>query len=115
MRISDWSSDVCSSDLRADVVSPAGARGLMQLMPGTAAQIARRKGEPLGSLNDPRTNIEYGQYYLEELRDFSGTGGLLLKVIAAYNAGPGSVQKWNESRRDNGDPLLFIEPIPFRE
>src|SRR3546814_8654263 len=71
MRISDWSSDVCSSDLRADVVSPAGARGLMQLMPGTAAQIARRKGEPLGSLNDPRTNIEYGQYYLEELRDFS--------------------------------------------
>ena len=103
------------SQFRADVVSPAGARGLMQLMPGTAAQIARRKGEPLGSLNDPRTNIEYGQYYLEELRDFSGTGGLLPKVIAAYNAGPGSVQKWNERRRDNGDPLLFIESIPFRE
>ncbi|WP_380874924.1 lytic transglycosylase [Sphingomonas sp. DBB INV C78] len=103
------------SQFRADAVSPAGARGLMQVMPGTAAQIARRKGEPLGSLNDPRTNMEYGQFYLEELRDFSGTGGLLPKVIAAYNAGPGSVQKWNERRRDNGDPLLFIESIPFRE
>lgn len=103
------------SQFRTDVVSPAGARGLMQLMPGTAAQIARRKGEALGSLNDPRTNMEYGQFYLEELRDFSGTGGLLPKVIAAYNAGPGSVQKWNERRRDGGDPLLFIESIPFRE
>ncbi|AGH50918.1 lytic transglycosylase subunit [Sphingomonas sp. MM-1] len=103
------------SQFRADAVSPAGARGLMQVMPGTAAQIARRKGEPLGSLNDPRTNIEYGQFYLEELRDFSSTGGLLPKVIAAYNAGPGSVQKWNDRRRDNGDPLLFIESIPYRE
>ncbi|SNS73601.1 Soluble lytic murein transglycosylase [Sphingomonas laterariae] len=103
------------SQFRADAVSPAGARGLMQVMPGTAAQIARRKGESVGSLNDPRTNIEYGQFYLEELRDFSATGGLLPKVIAAYNAGPGSVQRWNDRRRDNGDPLLFIESIPFRE
>ncbi|ARS26758.1 lytic transglycosylase domain-containing protein [Sphingomonas sp. KC8] len=103
------------SQFRADAVSPAGARGLMQVMPGTAQLIARRKGEAVGSLSDPRTNIEYGQFYLEELRDASGTGGLLPKVIAAYNAGPGSVVKWNERRRDNGDPLLFIESIPFRE
>lgn len=103
------------SQFRIDVVSPAGARGLMQIMPGTAQLIARRKGTVLGSLNDPAINIEYGQFYLEELRDGSGTGGLLPKVIAAYNAGPGSVQKWNERRRDNGDPLLFIESIPFVE
>lgn len=103
------------SQFRTDAVSPAGARGLMQMMPGTAQQIARRNGDMGGSLSDPRTNIAYGQYYLEELRDASGTGGLLPKVIAAYNAGPGSVQKWNERRRDNGDPLLFIESIPFRE
>ena len=43
------------------------------------------------------------------------TGGLLPKVIAAYNAGPGSVMKWNDRRRDGGDPLLFIESIPFAE
>jgi hypothetical protein len=43
------------------------------------------------------------------------TGGLLPKVIAAYNAGPGSVQTWNRTLDDQGDPLLFIESIPYRE
>jgi soluble lytic murein transglycosylase len=104
------------SQFRTEAQSGAGARGLMQIMPGTAELIARKKGEPLAtSLTDPRTNMEYGQSYLEQLRDFSATGGLLPKVIAAYNAGPGSVQKWNASPRDRGDPLLFIESIPFSE
>ena len=59
---------------------------------------------------------EYGQSYLEMLRDSSHTQGLLPKVIADYNAGPGSVQKWNNGGlRDNGDVLLFMESIPFRE
>ncbi len=104
------------SQFRSDAVSPAGARGLLQLMPGTAQLIDRHRGSSFGSnLNDPQTNIEYGQAYLEELRDGGGTGGLLPKVIAAYNAGPGSVMKWNDRRRDGGDPLLFIESIPFME
>ncbi|WP_156680515.1 lytic transglycosylase domain-containing protein [Sphingomonas profundi] len=104
------------SQFRADAVSPAGARGLLQLLPGTAQLIDRHRGSSFGSnLNDPQTNIEYGQAYLEELRDGGGTGGLLPKVIAAYNAGPGSVMKWNDRRRDGGDPLLFIESIPFAE
>jgi len=89
----------------------------MAWMPGTAAKISRDMGEEPSRelLKDPAFNIEYGQTYLEELRDMSYTGGLLPKVVAAYNAGPGSVQKWNAAVRDNGDPLLFIESIPFKE
>jgi soluble lytic murein transglycosylase len=43
------------------------------------------------------------------------TGGLLPKVIAAYNAGPTPVTRWNLEIRDNGDPLLFVESIPYWE
>lgn len=103
------------SRFATDVVSRAGARGVMQMMPATALKVARDMGLPGGELRDPAFNIECGQTYLEQLRDTSYTAGLLPKVIAAYNAGPGSVQKWNVTVRDNGDPLLFIESIPFRE
>jgi soluble lytic murein transglycosylase-like protein len=105
------------SQFRTDAVSSAGARGLMQVLPGTAQLIARKRGETVdtASLYQPAVNMAYGQAYLEQLRDGAGTGGLLPKVIAAYNAGPGSVVKWNERNRDRGDPLLFIESIPFVE
>ena len=100
-----------------DARSRAGARGIMQLMPGTARHVAAamRLTNAEDRLTDPAFNIECGQTYLEELRDSPWTSGLLLKVIAAYNAGPGSVKKWNEGLRDNNDPLLFIESIPFAE
>jgi soluble lytic murein transglycosylase len=105
------------SQFRVDAVSRAGASGLMQLMPGTAQLVARRRGESIDRVRlvEPAVNIEYGQSYLEQLRDMPGTGGLLPKVIAAYNAGPGSVEAWNARGRDRGDPLLFIESIPFVE
>jgi soluble lytic murein transglycosylase len=106
------------SGFRPAAVSHAGARGLMQVMPGTAAQMARRTGEPApeaSRLNDPATNIEYGQSYLEYLRDFHATQGLLPKVIAAYNAGPAPIAEWNTRGRDQGDPLLYIESIPYWE
>lgn len=105
------------SQFRSDAISPAGARGLMQLLPGTAQLIARRRGQTvdLTALNDPARNFEYGQSYLQELADFSATGGLLPKVIAAYNAGPMSVANWNARGRNLNDPLLFIESIPFAE
>ncbi len=104
--------------------SRTGAKGIMQLMPGTArdvnAAIARTAMDagmaPVsGDLGDPSFNIEVGQTYLEALRDMSYSQGLLPKVIAAYNAGPGSVQRWNSTLDDRGDPLLFIESIPFKE
>jgi soluble lytic murein transglycosylase-like protein len=98
--------------------SGAGAKGAMQIMPGTARDLAKaleiEHRDDL--LADPAFNVEYGQSYLEMLRDSPHTGGLLPKVIAAYNAGPGSVMKWNAGEmKDNGDVLLFVESIPFRE
>jgi soluble lytic murein transglycosylase-like protein len=104
--------------------SRAGAKGLMQLMPATAKIVNREintsamasgSDAVIGDLSDPAFNIEVGQTYLESLRDMSYTQGLLPKVVAAYNAGPGSVQRWNATLDDRGDPLLFIESIPFRE
>ncbi|MGE4429897.1 MAG: transglycosylase SLT domain-containing protein [Sphingobium sp.] len=102
------------SNFRADAVSPAGARGLMQVMPGTARDMAGGTVSA-SQLNNPATNMEYGQRYLEQLRDMSATGGLLPKVMAAYNAGPAPVARWNSEVRDGGDPLLFIESLPYYE
>ena len=104
------------SNFRPDAVSPAGARGLMQVRPGTAGDLVRwrgTRGDP-GRLTDPATNIEFGQTYLEYLRDMPATAGLLPRVIAAYNAGPAPVIEWN-TRFDQSDPLLFIETIPYWE
>ena len=104
------------SQFRTRVVSSAGAQGLMQVMPGTAAMLARQKGRTnVGSLNNPATNMEYGQSFIERLRDMPVTGGMLPKVIAAYNAGPLPVETWNQRTRDNADPLLYIESIPYWE
>jgi len=104
------------SNFRTNVVSPAGARGLMQVMPATAQLIARRKGTVMtGSLTSPSTNMEYGQSYIEQLRDMAQTGGLLPKVIAAYNAGPAPLDRWNLNAAAGKDPLLYIESIPYWE
>jgi len=98
-----------------NAVSPAGARGLMQVLPSTAAQIARKRGMTLGSLANPSTNMEFGQIFIEQLRDRSETGGLLPKVIAAYNAGTLPIGVWNVKAGDGSDPLLYIESIPYWE
>jgi soluble lytic murein transglycosylase-like protein len=106
------------SQFRIDAVSRTGARGLMQLMPGTAKLVARHRGDPMDMadrMTDPALNFEYGQSYLEELANNAGTGGLLPKVIAAYNAGPNNVALWNLKTNVQQDPLLFIEAIPFAE
>ena len=106
------------SGFRSRVVSPAGAYGLMQIMPAAATDYSRERGLPVdrSALTKPSTNIDIGQRHLERLRDMTGvTGGLLPKVIAAYNAGPKPVGEWNALIRDGGDPLLYIESIPYWE
>lgn len=106
------------SSFRAGAVSPAGATGIMQVRPGTAGDVARSRGEPFSAeqLKNPTVNIEYGQSYLEYLRDLPGTGGLLPKVIASYNAGPSPIAEWNTRPAvASPDPLLYIESLPYWE
>jgi len=106
---------VQESTFRRTAVSTAGAVGLMQVRPGTAADLARARGWPsTGSLTDPKLNLEYGQSFIEQMRGNSGTAGQLPRVIASYNAGPLPVARW-ASINDKGDPLLWIESIPYWE
>ncbi|AUW58535.1 lytic murein transglycosylase [Sphingobium sp. SCG-1] len=102
------------SGFRADAVSSAGAHGLMQVRTGTAGDVAGGN-VTTAQLHTPSINMEYGQRYLEQLRDMPATGGLLPKVMAAYNAGPTPVERWNYQVKDGGDPLLFIESLPYYE
>ncbi len=103
------------SNFRTDAVSPAGAVGLMQVRPGTAGDTARARGTSVttAALKDPLVNIDYGQAFIELIRGNSATRGQLPKVIAAYNAGPLPVERW--AYYDRGDPLLWIESIPYWE
>jgi soluble lytic murein transglycosylase len=103
------------SNFRSDAVSPAGAVGLMQVRPGTAGDTARSRGTSVSAaaLKDPLVNIDYGQAFIELIRGSAATRGQLPKVIAAYNAGPLPVERW--AYYDRGDPLLWIESIPYWE
>jgi soluble lytic murein transglycosylase len=105
------------SRFNAEIRSAAGAMGLMQVKTGAATDVGRRKGVTYAAsdLTKPSVNMEIGQSYLEQLRDQPFTGGLLPKVIAAYNAGPTPVEAWNSLVKSNDDPLLYIESIPYWE
>jgi soluble lytic murein transglycosylase-like protein len=107
---------VQESAFRRTAVSTAGAVGLMQVRPGTAADLARARGVPFSNaaLTDPRYNLEFGQSFIEMMRRNSATAGQLPRVIASYNAGPLPVGRW-ATINDKGDPLLWIESIPYWE
>jgi soluble lytic murein transglycosylase len=107
---------VQESSFRHNAVSPVGAVGLMQVRPGTAQDIARAANIPFSraTLTDPRMNLEMGQGFIEMMRRSSSTAGQLPRVIASYNAGPLPVGRW-ASINDKGDPLLWIESIPYWE
>ena len=105
------------SIFRTKVISPAGARGLMQIMPSAARDRSNQLGIP-GSANDltrPEVNLAFGQAHLQMLENQPGTQGLLPKVMAAYNAGILPITKWNSQIHDQGDPLLWVESIPYWE
>ena len=98
-----------------DARSGSGAMGLMQLMPGTATETARRYGIPLASPQqayDAETNIQLGTAYLSQMYGQFGSNRIL--ASAAYNAGPGNVRKWlNVTSHLPYD--IWIESIPFDE
>ena len=104
------------SNFRERVVSPAGAIGLMQIMPITQREYAASINMSSGAdLKDPAVNLAFGQRTLESLGSSSYTQGRLPKVMAAYNAGPSPVSRWESEIRDQGDPLLYMESIPYWE
>jgi soluble lytic murein transglycosylase len=108
------------SEMNSQAISPAGARGLMQLMPGTAKLVAGKLDLPYGFARlteDWRYNATLGQEYLSWLiRDF----GALPLAAAGYNAGPNRVRSWLErygDPRGRGTEVMidWIETIPFNE
>jgi soluble lytic murein transglycosylase-like protein len=101
------------SSFRAEATSPAGAVGLMQVVPATMNLLARIGNVPPGDLRDPSTNIEFGQRWIEAMRRRPETQGQLPKVIASYNAGSLPVGRWQVN--DRGDPLLWMESVPYWE
>ena len=105
------------SVFRTAVTSPAGAKGLMQIMPAAARDHAASLGVA-GTPSDlarPEVNLAFGQRHLQMLANSPGTQGLLPKVMAAYNAGLTPIGRWQYEIRDKGDPLLWIESVPYWE
>ncbi|MBC7676097.1 MAG: lytic transglycosylase domain-containing protein, partial [Rhodoferax sp.] len=108
------------SEFDAAVISPAGARGLMQVMPGTAKQIAPAAGlpyEPGKLTSDPAYNVTLGSTYLRKLIDEFGPSVAL--VASGYNAGPGRPRRWiadfGDPRSADVDVVDWVETIPFTE
>jgi soluble lytic murein transglycosylase len=99
----------------SDAQSSADARGLMQLVPATAALVAKRNGFDWGggdTLYDPVTNIALGTRYLAQMAArFNGSPWL---ASAAYNAGPNKVDQWLAARGTLA-PDLFVATIPYKE
>lgn len=95
-------------------VSPVGARGLMQLMPTSAALLSKKHNIPYASehtLHEPQVNLNLGSAYLKQLQN-SMQGSVVL-ATASYNAGPGQIRKWLPSKRLDAD--IWIETIPYLE
>lgn len=101
------------SDFHPEAVSPAGARGLMQLMPETFVFLrdeCLQEAHADAEIDDPRVNIRYGTYYLAYLKTRFETWP---EALAAYNAGEGRVEEWlaDPELAENGQLIR----IPFPE
>ena len=95
----------------ANARSPVGARGLMQLMPATAAAVAKSLGIRVDPLTDPAHNIRLGTTYLS--RRVADLDGNAVLATGAYNAGIGAVKRWLEGPLPPWD--LWVETVPYKE
>jgi soluble lytic murein transglycosylase len=96
----------------------AKASGLMQLMPSTAAFIARDRRFRDTKRHDlmvPEINIRLGEEYILHLLEEPLIKGDLVRLLAAYNGGPGNLKKWSKQINDGGDTLMLLESLPSRE
>ena len=97
------------------VLSAAGARGLMQVIPATGANIASLHGYPVAytenDLYRPIISVKFGTWYLESNREFLDDD--LYATLAAYNGGPGNAIEWQ--KLSDGDPDLLLESVRFAE
>lgn len=95
-----------------DAVSKAHAKGLMQLIPRTARQIRADRGLGLGDvdLHDPKTNIDFGAWYVGALAQ--RYGGQLPIIMATFNAGPGAFETW-QGAQTRLPTAQWVEMIPF--
>ncbi|MBD3390445.1 MAG: transglycosylase SLT domain-containing protein [Chitinivibrionales bacterium] len=96
------------------IVSPAGAVGLMQIMPFTGEEIAAALKDTftVDLLYDPAINVRYGAYYISKLlKDFDGN---MVLAVAGYNGGPHNAKKWFRHNKDDGFDM-FVEDIGFTE
>ena len=101
-------------------ISPVGARGLMQMMPATARETARRAELPFDLLrlgSDPSYSAKMGAVHLNSL--LSEWRGSYILTFAAYNAGSGNVRRWiaayGDPRKPGVNPVDWVERIPFTE
>ena len=108
------------SDGKVDAVSPKGASGLMQLMPDTAREVAGKLGVPFDEkrlTTDAEYNKTLGTAYLQQMLDRYGGSHTL--ALAAYNAGPGNVDKWLTRYGDPRDGRItddaWAASLPFKE
>ncbi len=98
--------------------SKDGAMGLMQVLPSTAKFITKSKDVKRNNSNilkNPEINLEVGQEYLTYLLDLEVVSRNLIFLAAAYNGGPGNLQKWKRETNYLDDSLFFMESIPSRE
>jgi soluble lytic murein transglycosylase len=102
------------SKFENSAVSYSGARGLMQLMPRTAAWMTGRRDLASNprQLHDNTLNVTLGEAYLEKMMAEGPISNCLIRTFMAYNAGPGSVGRWAVSVKGGEDPLMFMEGAP---
>ena len=113
-----WAISRQESGFNPRAKSRAKAAGLMQLMPATASFIARDRGYRTNKrhkLFEPALNLQLGQSYIQHLLDEPLVESSLVRMLAAYNGGPGNLRKWLRKVDHQDDPFLLVESMPARE